>query len=238
MKQRITYLLLSLAATVMITSCFNMFPCTKGSGDIIKEDREMGSFDKIELKTYGNIYLKQGDTHALRIETDDNLIDLVKTEVKNNTLIIYADKNICPEKLRFDIIVKDVKVIKISGSGNIKCINDLKVNDLSIDILGSGEIRIPYIEANNIDIEVTGSGDIAIEGQADRIITEINGSGDVKCLGLIVNEAEVEINGSGDFSIEAVERLFVEINGSGDIMYKGDPIINKEILGSGNIIKK
>jgi len=238
MKSKLTYLLFAFLASALLTSCFNMFPCTNGSGNIIKEERAISNFNRIELQTSGDIYFKQGNTHDLRIETDDNLIDLVKTEVKNNVLHIYTEENICPEKMRFDIILQNLEGIEISGSGNIKCVSDLSINNLSIEILGSGDIRIPSIIANGIDIQVSGSGDIFMEGKASELRTEINGSGDVKCLGLKVKSAIVEINGSGDFAIEAEEKLDIEIAGSGNIVYKGNPIIKQEILGSGDIIKK
>jgi hypothetical protein len=238
MKTKITFLIIALTATVVLTSCFNMFSCVKGSGDIVKEEREVSSFTKIELRTHGDVYFKQGDTHSLRIETDDNLLDFVKTEIDNDVLVIYTEKNICPEKLRLDLILQNIDGIEISGSGNIKCINDLQAKDLDIKISGSGDIRIPSLQANFIDIEVSGSGDIFMEGNATKILAEINGSGDVKCLGLKVKSAKIEINGSGDFAIEAEERLDVEIAGSGNIEYRGNPSIQKDILGSGDIIKK
>ncbi len=238
MKARITLVLIMFAAMFTLNSCFNMYPCTKGTGDIIKEERDIGSFDRIELQTIADVYFKQGDTHALRIQTDDNLMDLVRTEVSGNVLKIYTKQNICPEKLRIDIILKELKDIKVSGSGNIKCLNKLNTEDLSIAVLGSGDIRIPEINAQNIDIEISGSGDLFMEGMANRIVSEINGSGDIRCMGLKVKDAKIEINGSGDFAINVQDKLHIEINGSGNIEYKGNPSIKQEILGSGDIIKR
>jgi len=236
MKLKITLLFVAFTAVFALTSCFNMITCVNGSGNFVKEERNITSFNRIELQTHGDIYFKQGDTHSLRIETDDNLMDFVKTKVENNVLIIYSEKNICPEKLRIDIILQDLKGIEISGSGNIKCINDLSVDDLKINILGSGDIRIPSIKTNMLDIEVSGSGDILMEGESSKIIAQINGSGDVKCLGLKVKSAMIEINGSGDFAIDVEDRLEIEIAGSGNIEYKGDPEIHQDIVGSGDVI--
>lgn len=238
MNLKFTFFLCAIIASFVLTSCFNMFPCVKGSGEIIKEERDVDSFNKIELETMGDIYIKQGEENALRVETDDNVIDLVKTEVKNDKLVIYSEKNICPEKLRFDLIVRDLNSIIVTGSGNIKTINDFTAEDFEIKILGSGDVRISEINARNIELEVSGSGDVMLKGKSDRLITEINGSGDINAFGLEVKDVMIEINGSGDLSIHATNKLHIEINGSGDIVYKGDPEIKQEIFGSGDIIKK
>lgn len=238
MKIKITLVLMAVASAFILTSCFNMFPCVKGSGEFIKEERDVSYFNGIELQSVGDIYIKQGNENALRIEADDNLMEFIKTEIKDDKLFISSEKNICPEKLRFDLIVKDLNSITVSGSGNVKTINDINTQEFEIFILGSGDVRIPMITAKNIDMEVSGSGDIMMKGHADRLITEINGSGNINCYDLEVQDAMVEINGSGDFSIHATNRLDIEINGSGDIVYQGDAKVKQDILGSGDIIKK
>ena len=47
-----------------------------------------------------NLYLTQGNSTDLKVEADDNIIDILITEVKNAELKIYFDKNVYKAKAR------------------------------------------------------------------------------------------------------------------------------------------
>ena len=60
----------------------------RGSGDVIVEERDVSDFEEILVTGAGRVIVTQGGSESLSIETDDNLMQYIETEVRGNTLEI------------------------------------------------------------------------------------------------------------------------------------------------------
>ncbi|OGU16960.1 MAG: hypothetical protein A2X61_10650 [Ignavibacteria bacterium GWB2_35_12] len=191
--------------------------CIKGTKNIIYEYRILPDFHSIDFDGSGNLFITQGQNDTLIIETDDNIAPLIQTTVSNNKLYINPTKSICPTSLNILATMKEIKYLNLAGSGNITSSDTLKLED--------------------VEIEIDGSGNINLYGAANKITAGLDGSGNIELMDLLTDSAYVVINGSGNIRINASKYLKAIINGSGNIYYKGNPDIKEtQINGSGNII--
>lgn len=255
--KKVLYILILLAAN--IASVKAGWWAEEGNGNIVKKEKNVGYFTKVNLKTIGNVYVKQGTDTYLRIDTDENIQKYVKVKIEDNKLIIYSDKSVKPTKLNIFITLTKCEKLEIEGSGNIEFVGKLKTNDLELEIDGSGDIELEEVYANDILVELDGSGDISLKKvKANDVVIELAGSGDIKFIGegnnvnveimgsgdidmdsFKVENFYAEISGSGDISIYVTKSLEAEVFGSGDILYEGNPkIIKLDSFGSGTIRKK
>ena len=188
----------------------------KGSGNLATEQRDIDDFDRIRSSGSFDVYVEVGEKPGLEITFDDNLLDIVMTEVKGNTLHIYSDESFNSRKsCKIKVTTPNLSRVLISGSGDF-------------EIIGlRGEI---------FEYEVSGSGDLDASGEVDEVRVEVSGSGDVDCRDLKAKRAYVEIAGSGDVEVWAEELFDGSIAGSGDIAYYGNPDkVSRHIAGSGDI---
>jgi hypothetical protein len=194
----------------------------RGSGKVVVEQRELTSFNRISIAISGNVTMKPGEKEAIRIETDENLLRYILTEVRNDTLFVNFSKEVRnfqlsePNRIslefkelggletsgssdvKFDSLVGGHMVIKLDGSGDIE-IDRMKVDCLLVDLSGSGSIRLEDVQTDSLDIALGGSGDVQIDKLATgEIDVEILGSGDVKLAGR-AKEQKINIPGSGDY---------------------------------------
>ena len=88
----IILILLAVASTACIPSVQPRL--IKGSGNVILEERDVSGFDQIVMAGAGQIIITQGDRESLSIETDDNLLEYISTEVTGDTLEIDFTKDI------------------------------------------------------------------------------------------------------------------------------------------------
>ncbi|MBI5325119.1 MAG: DUF2807 domain-containing protein [Ignavibacteriae bacterium] len=191
--------------------------CVKGSKNIIYDYRKLSSYNSIDFEGAGNIFITQGQSDTLIIETDDNIAPLIKTDVMNSRLYIKPSESICPTSLQILATMEDINYLNFSGSGSIISTDSLYLDDIDIKIEGSGKVRM--------------------FGKARSITAGIDGSGNLELIDMTTDSAYVVINGSGDISVHATKYLKAVINGSGHIYYSGNPITKEtQINGSGNII--
>src|SRR6188768_975997 len=65
----------------------------EGSGNVITKEFPVKSFEELNASGVFNLLLSQGDKESLKIEADDNLMDLFIVENEGSTLKISMKKN-------------------------------------------------------------------------------------------------------------------------------------------------
>ena len=133
----------------------------------------------------------------------------------------------------------DVK-IELDGSGDIVTTDESVIestSSMNVSLDGSGDIELK-VKAEELNSELEGSGDIELEGIAESFIVELDGSGDIKAYDLEALNAEATLDGSGSIKLFVSKRLKANLDGSGDITYQGEPKVEASIDGSGTISAK
>lgn len=211
----------------------------KGEGQVVKKSINLKSFTGFTLTTTGNVYLRKGSSQSVEVESHQNIIDNLETEVNDNHWKIKFDKPVRKyDKLNFYITVPSLSAVRISGSGDI--ISDdtfTGLGNLDISISGSGNIKLGA-EASEVVTRISGSGDIKLAGKTTDMSIKISGSGDVRAYDMVAENCKVSISGSGDVKVHANENLYVRSSGSGDIYYMGRPRIDSKVSGSSDITSR
>ena len=217
----------------------------QGSGKIIIEDRDVSGFDKIQISGIGRIILTQGDTESLSIETDDNLMEYIKIEVKGDTLEIdFSDEIILSPGGRdildpsagfiFRISVINLEEVLVSGAANIQA-EKLKTDKFEINFSGAGDVDIDDLNANQLDVLVSGAGNVDLAGRVENQQVTLSGVGRYQAFSLESQTASVVISGAGGANLWVTDSLDVTISGAGDVEYYGSPSVSPEISGLGRI---
>ncbi len=214
----------------------NLGGCIRAEGPVTSEMLELGRIEGIDLAIPATVFLTQGAEQSVEIEAQEEVIDQLETSVRGGIWDIEYDRCVKNESsIRIYITLPELTSLKISGSGEIISQNKLVVDDLEVEIPGSGDIDL-VLEADDIEARISGSGSIRFEGIADALDINIPGSGDLKCYNLEARKASVKISGSGDAELWVTEDLDVDISGSGDVFYKGSPSLNVSVSGSGGVV--
>lgn len=232
---------------VAATACVAPFNprLIRGSGNVIVEERDVSDFDKIAISGVGRIILTQGDEESLSIETDDNLLEYIKTEVKGDTLEIdFTDDIVLSRGGRnvldpsagfiFRISVIDLEAVLVSGAANIQA-EKLKTDKFEINFSGAGDVTIDDLNANHLEVLVSGAGDVELAGKVPYQEIRLSGVGRYQAFDLESQDGSVIISGAGGANLWVSDSLTVTISGAGDVEYYGNPSVDPEISGLGRI---
>ena len=215
----------------------------KGNGNVVTIERSVGEYDAVALAGWFDVELVDGKEGQLTLKGESNLLERIKTEVKDGKLIIKREKGV---ELRpsnwgrgvlITVPVEDINAVSLSGSGDIVGKTLLKSDDFSARIAGSGDIDIS-VEANQVEASLSGSGDINLSGKTTDLDIQVSGSGDVKAYELEAEFVKASVSGSADIKVTANQSIDARVSGSGDISYRGNPAkIRSKSSGSGDISK-
>ena len=210
-------LILSIVGIISLSSC--NWHRIHGNGSIKTESRDIPAFEAVTCDGSYEVQINCQAQQSLSIETDENLLPLVKTEVHNKTLHIYTKGILLPSN-------------RIRIAASIPNINAFTTN-------GSTEGDINNISNDELDISINGSGKLHLNGKSGNVDFHTSGSSKIDATSLVSENSHIQINGSGNIQVYATNSINVQINGSGTVKYKGDAkSVNQQINGSGRIIKE
>ena len=220
---------------VFISSCSN---CIKGEGDPVVKILDIAPFIAIHITGSTEVNISQGMEQRVEIKAPENIIQLLKTSVVNNTWEIAFEECVRTGTLEINIITPDINAITITGSGNVKSGNNLNVTQMKISAEGSGDVDL-LLNCREITTSIAGSGDVKLAGSTTNHQINISGSGNVNAFDFASVVTKIKIEGSGNAMVHATEQIEGSISGSGNIEYKdtGARVIS-DIQGSGDIVKK
>lgn len=213
------------------------FHFVHGSGNAIKETREVRDFDGVRLSGVGAIFITQTGEESLSIEADDNILPLLTSEVHGGLLElgVHHGGSITPRTpIRYYLTVKDLRSLDVSGSGSVQ-MSALSTDELRVTVSGTCDFQAPALTARSLRITISGSGDISFAGQAAEQEIRISGTGSYHAADLASDRVRASLSGAGNATINARETLDARISGVGSIRYTGQPTITKSVSGVGSI---
>lgn len=213
----------------------------KGNGNTVTIERSVGDYDAVSVSGWFDVIIVDGAEGELTLKGEENLLEYIKTEVKNGKLVIKTEKgvNLKPSNWNSGIYVtvpvESVDMIALSGSGDIVGKTTIKSDRFKTALSGSGDVTLA-IEADAVEASMSGSGDINLSGATQDFDVSISGSGDIKAYALKAENVTAQVSGSADIKVTATESIKARVSGSGDISYKGNPKkIDTKTSGSGDI---
>lgn len=235
MKQFSTLFVFSLLITLAMPSCRKV----SGTGPVVSETRNISGFSEIKSEFSGDVYITPGSAYHVRIEAQQNIIDVIETTLNDGILTLRVKHHtvIKPDyRVKVYITSPDITGVRLTGSGNMVLQEPLSTNHLYVKLSGSGNIDISKLTASSLDANISGSGTINVfDGSVTNEYVDISGSGSVDCSNLRATFGDVDIAGSGDAKVYVTSNLKVRISGSGSVYYRGTPAIDVSITGSGKL---
>jgi len=189
----------------------------RGSGVVITESREVGSFDRLAVEGFGEVIVEVGPASSLEIEAEDNVMAVLTTDIRNGRLVLSIEDGHSLRQAK-------TPIYRITTP-----------NLIGVAIAGSGDVTVDGVDTTEFTVSIAGSGYVQPTGLADHISVSISGSGDYDGASLSASTAEVSIAGSGAVVVNATDTLDVSIAGSGDVVYLGDPTLTQSIDGDGRV---
>jgi len=206
---------------------------------IISEKREVEKFSKIKMKGIGDITIIQGKTPSLKVSANQNVLPKLRTDIRNDELIISMKKIIpiwltISPTIEIEITTDKLSSINVSGVGQIRSKGKIVADKLLLENSGIGHIDLD-VKAKSIDSKISGSGHIQLKGEAVEQAVTITGTGKLDAYELKTEKADVKSRGIGECKVCVTKNLLVNMSGIGKVKYKGKPEVASKVTGLGSL---
>ena len=211
-----------------------------GNRNVMTQDRSVATFDGIKVSGVFNVFFTQGEPQSVKIETDENLMDKITTEVNNGILELGTRGSINnPGKLIVYIFAKDLKSLSMGGASSFQTTNKLTTSKLNIEISGIAKAAL-NTDATIIKCDISGVGRLDLHGNGDQLTADISGTAKLVAPKFEVKDAKVEASGVASATVNATKSVSLDASGAANIKYMPHDnleIKSKDASGAARITK-
>ena len=226
------------------------------------ESRSISDFTGINASGAFEITAVKGVAESLTIETSEELMPYVRSEVENGVLHLYLEKN-APKKqngrtVKTTVVMKDLDKVSLSGAckitandlftpksfnGDCSGSSDMTINisteQLSIKTSGASKIQMKASVTGDTKMDISGSSDIQGELKTNNIDFSSSGACKVDLTGS-ATDAIIDMSGSSDFNAGdfTVKTVTIRLSGSSDITVNATDVLNVNSAGSSSVSYK
>jgi hypothetical protein len=216
---------------------FFIFSGERGNGNVIKQERKLTDFLKIKVSYGIDVIISQGDSEKVTVEADENLVDLIKTEVKDQTLKIYHEENISKaKKMCVYVTVKDLNSIIASSGSDVTTEKEIKLDKLVVE-MSSGSDGNLKLNANELICETSSGSDLELSGKSKTLDLTASSGSDINAYELEAEYVSVKTSSGSDAEVFVTNQLKVRGSSGSDVRYKGSPKNIDNDLSSGASVR-
>ena len=241
MKNSISKIIAVLFIATIFTSCgVDMFNRVNGDRNVITQVRKTSDkFTGIRVSSGIDLYVTQGFKNKVTVEADENLHDIIITEVEDGVLKVYSEKNIWRAKARkVHVTIKDLSLLKATSGSDVYGKGTIKTDEISITATSGADIRIT-VQATSVETSSTSGSDISIAGTAINHASSATSGASIDAYELESQNVIVKATSGADINIFASEKLDAKATSGGDIDFKGNPkSVNKKSNSGGDVSRK
>jgi hypothetical protein len=238
MKNSITKIIAILFIATLFSSCgVDMFNKVNGNRNVITEQRKAsGNFTGIKVSSGIDLYISQGSKNQITVEADENLHDIIMTEVENGVLKIYSEKNIWRAKARkVYVTITNLESLKATSGSDVYGEEVIKTNKISISATSGADIRIS-VNAVSVETSATSGSDIKITGTTTNHTSSATSGSSIDAYELESENVLAKATSGANINIYATDKLEAKATSGGDIDFRGNPKnISKKSSSGGSV---
>lgn len=213
----------------------------RGNGNITTREHRTGAFHSVEVSGAIHVYVKQDSSmQPIKVETDENLQDLVEITESNGVLYISPEDhfNLSPTRdVTVFVATTQFRGLSVSGASWIRGENKLMSNEtFELGASGASEIKLE-LKAPRVNAEISGASDITLSGETRDLSLQGSGASHFKCMDLLTENTSVGVSGASSADVFASVKLDVEASGASGVKYRGAAALTQDVSGASSVKK-
>ncbi|MGE4587395.1 MAG: DUF2807 domain-containing protein [Mangrovibacterium sp.] len=136
-----------------------------------RQERETGPFSSISVSSGIDLFLTQGSVCNVTVEAEPELVDKIRTEVRDGQLKIYIrdrqNWNIRWNQVRrVHVVFTELTALHASAGADVQARNPLRLGELDVSSSSGADVNLTQLTATRVSVETSSGADACIGGKA------------------------------------------------------------------------
>ncbi len=201
------------------------FQGIKGSGNIVEEAREVPEFHAFQVGGAMHATVGYAETPSLKLRADDNILPLIKTEVRDGRLVVWVDsKGGVSSSKPIEVVALTPKLEAVAAHGASMIQAAATPGEkFRAEASGASEVSVRDIDAGALDAEASGASTLTVIGQAKTVNVSSSGASTVEATQLAAESVRLDVSGSSRAEVRASDSARGSASGASDVTVEGAP---------------
>ncbi|MEX0287975.1 MAG: head GIN domain-containing protein [Flavobacteriaceae bacterium] len=209
----------------------------KGNGVIAEDRREVTEEFTVVTASEGlDVYVTQADEFEITVEADENVIDLIGTDIRDGRLKVHTIENIGRATKKVYVSLPEITALKSSSGADLIGKNSIETGKISLDASSGSDLQVELV-ADEVEASTSSGADIRVSGEANFLDADASSGSDIKARDLLVKKCVADASSGADISVNVSESLTANASSGADISYSGDATVQKRKSVSGSVHK-
>jgi hypothetical protein len=231
---------IALIVALIMSSCVfdvNFGAGKKGNGEVVKDKREVtDDFTVVSASEGLDVFVTQGSDYAISVEADENIIDLIGTEINDGKLKVHAIENIGRATKKVYVTLPELTALYASSGADLVSQDVIETDKISLDASSGADISIE-LSADEVDADTSSGARIKISGEANLFYADASSGSDIKAKDFMVKTCHADASSGADITVNVSQSLTADASSGADISYTGEASVQKKKSVSGSVHK-
>lgn len=231
---------IAIILAVLSSSCMmdmNFGSGVKGNGEVVEESRDVTEDFTAVMASEGlDVYVTQADDFKIRVEADENVIDLIGTDIKNGKLKIHAIKNIGRATKKIYVRLPVITALEANSGADLLGDGLIEAEKIQLDANSGADIRLELV-ADQINADCSSGAGIRLSGQANILYADASSGSNIKAIEMETKVCRANASSGADINVKVLDELTADASSGADIRYSGDPQVETRKSASGSVHK-
>lgn len=218
--------IIKLATVVLLifstSSC--MLDGVRGDGNVVSKKRKISNdFVRINASRGLDVYITKSKNISLEVEADENLHELIETEVKDGTLYITAKKNIYTASAKkIHVSADNINEIQVNSGAEVYSENTFTSEKLVLSV-SSGAYAKMDLKVGELTCESSSGAGMELIGEANSLNASSSSGSDIKAYGLTAKDCIASASSGSVIKLNVTNSFEGNASSGADIKFKGNP---------------
>ncbi len=231
---------IGLLMALIFSSCgfdINFGHGKQGNGVVAQDTREITEeFTVISASEGLDVYVTQASEFEILVEGDENIIDLIGTDIRDGKLRVHAIENIGRATKKIHVSLPDITALESSSGADLIVKNTIETDKIGLRASSGSHLRVELV-ADEIDADTSSGADIKLAGEANIFHANASSGSDIKARDLIAKKCNADASSGADITVNVSESLIADASSGADISYTGEANVQQKKSASGSVHK-
>lgn len=231
------------------------------SSAVTEEQRNVGRFSGIKVSSGIKLSFTQGKSQSVKVITDSDKMEYVKTELQGDILNVYAEapkgKNLNFKMIQVKITAPELSKIAVSSGASFTTENTVNSSffqiavssgsQISADLNTKGKVELSTTSGSNaklnmnaktLEMSATSGSNANLAGAIDETSFQVSSASSVNAQDLISKNSTVSASSAADLKVNVTGNLTVSGKSGATVRYRDHATVRRNAaLSSGATVK-
>ena len=209
----------------------------RGSGRIVTEKRVISGFKGIRVGGPFEVELKMGPVAEVVIESDDNVLPYIETNIRKDILWIGIRNLNSYSNTHLKVFITAPVITDLTASASANIIGkDLLISKGSISINASSASTISAeIDAPDVEAGASSGASIRLSGRTRSYMAHVSSGAHLNTFDLLSEQTKVTASSGGTAHLHASVNLEANASSGASVSYHGAANVQKSVSSGGSV---